>query len=234
MWSFITVARGLWSVTERMLNSLVATCEPGLGEIEIVYLDNGSPSPSSYESFLQWQLKYPKIPARGFKIDHDVSLGSAWNFGIGRRRAEMVAGENYIVLVNNDVTFLQAGWQQALFDALSREGVGVTGLNGMSWNIFNFIQGSFLAFKESTLDVVGPFDESFEFTCEDVDWCYRANTHGYTLATLESLNGVCIMHHDGTTRHAYGEEFKRHLDLLAAISRLRLCHKWNLPLTCGD
>lgn len=222
-WSVVVVAKGMWPVTEKCLDSLLATTKPG--QIQTIeYIDNGTPpGEDSWKRFLEY---YPKRLDQVTWMTREceaTSLPKLWNDAVS-----MVAGGN-VLLLNNDIEFRGPGWLDVFEQALEEPGVGVTGVVGMSWRNTPFIQGAVFAFKEATYRLIGPFDEQFEFTCEEVDWCKRAAQVGLGIKSNEWLREQNIVyHHEGATRNYYKEDIK-HYQYLAHLSRLRWCYKWTYP-----
>ena len=138
-----------------------------------------------------------------------------------------------IVLLNNDVVFNRTGWLSALVDAVRPEGVGAAGSRTLHWNGFKFLEGSFLAFRRQVaLDIAqdgNVFDEQFDFTCEDVDFCERLTRHGKRLVEvpIEGQNYVTHLHH-GTLSWMNEEGGWNGQSILNVMheSRRKLCRKY--------
>lgn len=223
-WSVIIVAKGMWSVTEKCLNSLLETVNDYL---QIVYVDNDTPkTEDSWERVQDWKAKHPSIlrHCHLYKFDSFTSLADCWNFAIN----EVSVGSK-ILLCNNDIVFHAPGWLEQFNEGLNQEGVGAVGLVGMSWRHTPFIQGCLLGFTTKTFYQVGDFDNQFQFTCEDVDWCRRMQNLGLGIKSYENLREQGIVSHgEGTTRNYYKDSIKE-MQRLAHISRVNYCYKWTYP-----
>lgn len=129
-----------------------------------------------------------------FKKNEPVAY--CWNVAIS-----FWARGDTIVLVNNDVVFNKSGWLSALVDAVQQNGTGAAGSRTLDWNGFRFLEGSFLAFRKSVALGIAQdgniFDEQFEFTCEDVDFCERLSRLGKKLVEvpIEGQGYVTHSHH---------------------------------------
>jgi len=231
MLSIVVVAKGLWPVTERCLETLCDTVDH---EIEIVYVDNGTPpGHDSLEKFMRWStsrkglrvqtIMYPptKMMFMGKEILVGLPLPSCWNAGA----ALTATTGNTLLIINNDLVFKSTGWYSSVNAALSEEGVGIVGLYAMSWHNASFIQGSFLAMRRTTFQRVGLFNEWLEFTCEDVDFCFRAQKLGYRIKMLPELHDK-VIHLDNTTRNSYPDN-RTYFQYKAHESRLRFCYLYS-------
>lgn len=224
MWSVIVVARGMWPVTERFLNSLEETI--GV-EHEIIYIDNGSPDQSSWFHANGWLIERFGKNSRNMLVvvypGDGHCLSKCWNEGARHAKGERV------LISNNDIVFQKSGWCETFQAGLDELGVGIVGMTGMSWRNIPFIQGSLFAMKKSTYEEVGSFDERYPFTCEDVDYCKRLQDLGMSIKSYEGLrNDGTIEHAEGATRNFYTDrtiEMQRR----AHISRIEFCYKWTYP-----
>ncbi len=231
MWSVVIVAKGLWQYTERCLNSLMQTAEIG----EVVYIDNGTPEAdaSSVVNFRAWadaqkslrnwqQITVPPRQQPWFNGPITVGdpLATCWNRGV-----RLTTGERVLIL-NNDLVFSQEGWLKEFDRWLDNPQCAVVGLAGMSWHGVGFVQGSCFATRKDVFEKIGYFDELLEFSCEEVDWNYRAQLAGYIIHACDHLRDR-ISHEDGTTRRYY-KDAEWWIMYKAHEARLRFCYKWPL------
>lgn len=221
-WSVVVVAKGMWSVTREFLESLKTTAAPHL--LELIYLENGTPP--SEDSWQQASCYFADVSPvllsvkMGMFGGEGVCLSKAWNFGIS-----MATSAN-ILLCNNDLVFLKPGWLELFDKALDEPGVGAAGMTGMSWRWIPFLQGSLWGFRRAIYEQVGPFDERFPFTVEDVDWCKRLKEAGYNIRMIDPpLLGEYVFHHEGATRNYYKQDTVKY-QRLAHLSRLEFCYKY--------
>jgi len=211
----------MWPVTEKFLNSLDETI--GV-EYEAVYVDNGSPTKSSWFHSLGWYEEHKASKFKSLFEAEDCCLSACWNKAIDHHSS----GE-YILVANNDIVFHKAGWCEQFEQALNEPDIGFVGLVGMSWRNIPFVQGSLMAFKRETFEKVGRFDERYLFTCEDVDWAKRAQDLGYRFRTFENLrDDGTIEHTEGATRNFY-RDMTIEMQRRAHISRIEFCYKWTFP-----
>lgn len=226
LWSVIVVAKGMWPFTERCLNSLTQTW-PTSDRLEIIYIDNGTPlGENSWQSASVW-ASGKQLPVKMLRFVSPVNLSVAWNAGL-----DIASGENLLV-INNDLIFHSPGWLEAFSSGLANLDVGIVGITGMSWSNIPFIQGSIFAFRRDILDRVGNFDEQFDFTCEDTDFSKRIQDNGYSIKSYEYLRGGVIEHLEGATRNYYRDDTTKY-QLLAHISRIKFCYKWQLEIRIHD
>lgn len=226
LWSVVVVAKGMWSFTERCLSSLIQTWPPN-DRLEIIYIDNGTPAGEySWKLASKWSSE-KNLPIKMLRFIQPVNLSVAWNAGL-----DIASGDNLLV-INNDLIFHSAGWLEEFSSGLSDSNVGIVGITGMSWSNIPFIQGSIFAFRRDVLDRVGNFDEQFDFTCEDTDYSKRIQDAGYAIRSYEHLRGSVIEHLEGATRNYYRDDTTKY-QLLAHISRIKFCYKWQLPIRIHD
>jgi GT2 family glycosyltransferase len=78
--------------------------------------------------------------------------------------------------------------------------------------------GAFLMVRRAVLDQVGPLDERFRLYYEDVDWCYRIKSAGWSIMFWP---GTSITHLGGTsTRPIYAAAVRQmHLSLIAYFEK---------------
>lgn len=230
MWSVITVAKGMWPVTKNFLDSLYETADE---EIDLIYVENGSPDYVAWNEVCRWGMDHrqPRQPMKMYRFDKSVCLAAAWNTAV-----TMAVG-NRILICNNDIVFHRHGWLQAFGSSLDDKSVGIVGMTGMSWHDVPFIQGSIFAFEREMFyvgDEVG-FDTRFEFTCEEVDFNLRVQLAGKKIVQLPYLRDEGYIEHlEGATRNFYKSETTNY-QRLAHRSRLEFCYKWQNHLaSLGD
>ncbi len=225
MFSVIVVAKGMWPVTKNFLDTL---CETVDREIDLIYIENGSPDFSAWNEACKWATHRCR-PMKMCFFEESVCLAKAWNTAF-----RMSSGDR-ILICNNDIIFHKTGWFKEFDLALDDEGVGVVGMTGMSWHHVPFIQGSIFAFRREMFyaaDEIG-FDERFEFTCEEADWCLRIQKTGKRIVQLPHLKGEYIEHLEGATRNFYRDETTNY-QRLAHRSRLEFVYKWQNEPLMGD
>lgn len=232
-WSIITVAKGLWPVTQQCLQSMYEHL-PQDQQYEVVYIDNGSPEgESGANQYLEWMLEHqdrfmppvmkviPPIKRefyRGPAFDYGVGLSTAWNMAVRLSHCDK------LLFVNNDISFTGGDWLPAFEIKLHDPQCAVVGVRSMSWHNVAFNQGSLFALRRDVYDKVGPFDERMEFSCEEVDFQYRTIQMGYNNPTCEWLASKAH-HEDGVTRRHY-RDAEWYMLFLAHQSRLLFCYKW--------
>lgn len=69
-------------------------------------------------------------------------------------------------------------------------------VRGASGAPVEWVTGAAMAFRREVWDEVGPFDESFRFYCQDLDFCARARASGWEVAVAP---GFRVIHHHGAT-----------------------------------
>lgn len=222
-WSVVVVAKGMWSFTKEFLDSFISTTGDG-PSVELIYVDNGTPVyEDSWRQFSEWDGLHLFAVNKMLKFREGVNLSRAWNEAVG------VATGERVLVCNNDLCFLKPGWLDLIDIALEDKTNGVVGMTGMSWRNIPFIQGSLFAFRRELFEEIGQFDERFEFTCEDVDFCKKAQDEGHKIHMIQpALLGEYIFHHEGATRNYYKEDtidYQRR----AHRSRLEFCYKWLYP-----
>lgn|SRR3990167_7218841 len=220
-WSIVVVAKGMWPVTREFLQSLRATLPVS---VELVYIDNGTPAgEDSWQAASCYLVDTPVTfcPAKMARFEGEgVNLSKAWNTAISMATAAR------ILVCNNDLVFLKPGWLEQFEVALDDMSVGAAGMTGMSWRWVPFLQGSLFAFRKEVFEQVGGFDERFQFTCEDVDFCKRLQAAGYRIHPIDPpLLGEYVFHHEGATRNYYKQDIVKY-QRLAHLSRLEYCYKY--------
>ena len=130
-------------------------------------------------------------------FEDNAPVSVRWNQAIENTR------NDFLVFLNNDMIFHKPGWMSLLTDPLSSSEVGASGSHILHWNGFYFLEGSIFAFTRQTAQEVKNadgyvFDEQFEFTCEDADFCHRLGFRGKRLQEVR-VEGDHITHlHHGT------------------------------------
>jgi len=199
---------------------------------ELIVVDNGSDDGKTSElrnTSKSWKWhNLEQVKMKVFRKPQ--SLPKAWNTAI-----DMADGDT-VFLINNDMIFQEGNWMEMLTDLLN-QGYGVVGGQAMSWNGIGFIEGALIAFpKKLALDLqikMGEyFDERFILTCEDVDFCHRAQHAGVKIAQVVGLNAKLLHLADSTInlRASRGE------DMYAIMheSRREFCRKWGLEERIND
>jgi len=230
-WHVVVVAKGMWSVTQRFLESLRSTWPADVDYI-VTYVDNGTPSDEdSWEQSKEWiltNIDRPLVERYQFGPPGE-SLSACWNFALFDSDYAQYTDVEKVLVCNNDIIFHKPGWLEEFDEALNDQNVGQVGLVGMSWRNVSFIQGAVFALRKDVLEKVGRFDEQFTFTCEDVDYSKRLQDIGYKIKSFEWLrdNGT-IEHLEGATRNHYKDQTKE-MQRQAHISRINWCYKWTYP-----
>lgn len=208
-------------------------------EYELILADNGSHDEGITMDAINAMLAVKgKESKKELFYGENKSLAFVWNDII----RNWASGDTFILL-NNDVIFNNPGWQSALTGPLKvGKHVAVTGSNTMSWNGQLFLEGAFLAFRRDFVDKLTLkdgyiFDEQFEFTCEDVDLCIRAQKMGMTITPvhIEQVGLVTHLSHRtmGALMYEGGWNGKNPMDIMHE-SRLKLCRKHGLPERIND
>ena len=101
--ALIVLAWNKWPLTQRCLDSLLAT---DLHEAEVIVVDNGSSdeTPSGIEAYRD-RVRYLRLP-------ENLGFVRGMNTGIAAARAD-----DDVVLLNNDLKFIQRDWLNRLRDA---------------------------------------------------------------------------------------------------------------------
>ncbi len=224
-------------MTYKCLDSFMQTI--GSLDVEVFVIDNGSKdSGKIFELLLAYkQYERDKLKFNFRRYTDNAPIAQRWNEAIIESLGEI------IVLVNNDVVFNKVGWLDKLILPIYNSSaiVGVTGSKLMSWNEFSFLEGAFIAFSRTVANEFSDsgklFDEQFEFTGEEVDFCHRVELNGKKLIEtgIESQGYVTHLHH-GTLcwmNEDGGWQGRSILDVMHE-SRRRLCRKWNKPERIND
>jgi len=215
-------------MTRQCLKTLKETI--GTEDYEMILIDNGSQD--------NWDamrlLGEEALPNRSIvhRFQTNEPIAACWNFAF-----HLSTGDK-VLLLNNDLIFNKTGWLEQILQPLDRSEVGAVGSTKMSWNNVEFLEGAVLAFnRDIAKSIVGDagtiFDDGFEFTCEEMDFCYRLTQAGKELVScpVELLGLISHLHH-GTISYMFLEG----VDMLNVMhkSRLYFCRKWGLPDRVND
>lgn len=217
--------------TINCLDSLARTIDTAANEIILV--DNGSLDGGLALRLLEEKKSlFPQSVI--LKSEDNRHISTWWNDCVVQAR------HDEIVLVNNDVVFHSPAWLPALVNPLSSPSIGASGSRMLSWSGINFLEGAFLAFKKSYVQpLLGerPFDEQFEFTCEDLDFCYRLTKLGRSLlqTDIEQLGFVTHLGH-GTLSWSNEEGGWNGKSILNVMhdGRRKICRKYGLDERIND
>ncbi len=248
--ALIVLAWNKWPLTERCLDSLLAT---DLDGAEVIVVDNGSSdeTPDAIAAYAS-RVRYIRLP-------ENLGFVRGMNTGIAAARPN-----DDVVLLNNDLKFTQRDWLNRLRDAAyASPDTGVVGCRllgpepeGRVYHAGGFIEPDALwgqqtesgtverdiaqftqtrrvqgiAFalayiRRDCLDRIGALDPMFHSYFEDTDYCLRAADAG--IATVVA-GGVTIQHDQhGSTQDDGG--FRRRL---WEASRASFAARWQQRL--GD
>ena len=169
--NFISIVVPLFNnleLTKRFLKSLYETAsEP----IELILVNNNSSDGT--KEYIE------NLP---YDFDTTTIINNETNEGFAKAVNKGIKQSKYpnIMVINNDITFLQRNWMTIVCDNLS----GIVGLEKLYSEGVDFVTGAFMAFKKELYDKLGGFDERFFFAYEDVDFCYRSQIMGYPIIHL--------------------------------------------------
>lgn len=217
----IMVARDLWSMTLKAIETLIFTMSVPW---QLVFINNGSQDETK-DAFdgvaptWAWQF------FNGYQVHHykrPVSLAAAWN------RAWGMADQDapYTLFANNDIVFHQFGWWDRMQELLDG-GLDLVGIQEMTWYRFRFVEGSLFAARTATFQNVEEgklFDTRFKLSCEDVDLSERFLRAGLKIGQATGLQPDWLVHVGHQTLNHFGATE----DLVAKMhaSRRALCKKW--------
>lgn len=88
----------------------------------------------------------------------------------------------------------------------------------------DWVVGACLMVRRAAIDHVGGFDESFWMYCEEIEWCWRFQRHGWK---ARYLPGVEIVHHEGASSRQDVSRRQHAFD----TSRIELQRRLYGPLT---
>lgn len=220
------------AMTRQCLDTFFETVPAAL-DVETILIDNGSVDGGE---MLELLLSYATSKTTCKRFESNEPIARCWNWAIDNSHGDV------IVLLNNDVVFNRDSWLPELVAPLySGRSVGISGSKTMSWNGFVFAEGAFLAFKKSFVYELADhgfiFDEQFEFTCEEVDFCHRAALRGKTVVATGIEDKGLVTHLGHGTLSWLNEEGgwngKSILDVMHE-SRKRLCRKYNMSERVND
>lgn len=242
----------LWELTGKSLNGINRTADE---EYEIIVIDNGSHD-SRYADTLNrsstlWGEMFPLI--RGIRIlrfDDHVSLAKAWNTGVHQ------ADGDYLMIANNDIVYHEQGWMSRMLEPFSwdeeerlnrliENEVGIAGIQHMSWRYFAFTEGSLFVFPKRFVEELAiedadtpypmVFDEQFTMSCEDVDFNYRVQKHGFATIQVDhpALQPHWLQHLGHRTINTLAGTDESIVNLTHE-NRIRLCEKWEFDPVVND
>ena len=85
----------------------------------------------------------------------------------------------------------------------------------------DWVVGSFLLMRRACLDAIGPLDERFFIYDEDIDWCRRARTAGWTIRFWPGASMV----HVGASARPFMKD-KTFVHFRSRLSYIRKYHTW--------
>jgi GT2 family glycosyltransferase len=216
--SYVLLAYGNWSYTERCLRSLEACGLPAAGD-ELIVVDNGSLDETP-ERLRAWE-----------QTAHIVTLTPNRNFAGGINAGIRAARNDVLVLLNNDLE-VTPGALEALVEEAAKADVGIVGTRllypdgriqhgGFGWrdadllstfHLFHgargdlpaaravvdldVVTGACIASRRAVLEELDGFDEGFVNGWEDVDLCLRARVAGYRIVYRGDVH---LVHHESVT-----------------------------------
>lgn len=152
---------------------------------EVLLLDNGSRENLTRSGLDMW-LKSGVLPLRVIGVEKNIGFLRICNWGVPQAEHEN------IVLISNDVRIesdLAEEIRRRLSDNVILGGVlyrGSTGWNEFDNQIYPYLEGWLLAFKERAWEDIGGFDDDYapnDF--EDMDFSTAALNMGYSLVPLD-------------------------------------------------
>jgi len=214
-WNGRTIVYNGRSILEQCLESLKTSTYPSL---KLILVDASSQDDSV--EFVR--TKYPDI-----KILIVRNIGFAYANNKAMEYALRTFPElSYILLLNNDLIFLEKGWLEHLVSAAAVAKVGIVGCkllfpdgsiqhSGGQFDRFgricppkdhpitgytDYVTGAVFLVKCNVLEKIGMLDESYcPFYYEETDFCMRARAHGYLTFFVSDTN---IVHLEGHTFRA--------------------------------
>lgn len=217
--------------TRNCLDTLASTIDVSANEVILV--DNGSLDDGlAYRLLEEKKSLFPQSVI--LRSEENRHISTWWNDCI------VLAKHDEIVLVNNDVIFHSPAWLPTLINPIKSPNVGAAGSHMLGWNGINFLEGAFLAFRKSFVQALlgeRPFDEQFEFTCEDLDFCYRLSSLGRSLVPtyIEQSGYVTHLGH-GTLSWSNEEGGWNGKSILNVMhdGRRKICKKYGLTERIND
>jgi GT2 family glycosyltransferase/LmbE family N-acetylglucosaminyl deacetylase len=147
----------------------------------------------SLQRLVSYLMLDPRIGAVGARLLHDVLQGGG---------------------VQHDGVVTEQGWIARNIDC-EIDGTGL----GMPRNV-SAVTGASLLTRRECFDAVGGFDERFQMSYNDVDYCLQLRANGYRVVQASDVEWV---HRESRTRGALDSDAKR--DLLAREGHL-MREKW--------
>lgn len=203
--------------------------------VGLVFIDNGS---QTNNRMTDVYLKY----SNGFGVRQcminpvNEPVSRCWNEAIKDK-----SDGDVIIMLNNDVVFNKVGWLDRLIAPLFQNSVGIAGSKMMTWNGFTFVEGAFFAFRVEAANRIKEngqwFDEQFDFTCEEADFCTRMRNAGLDVVStgIEDQGYVTHLHH-GTLSWSNEEGGWNGRSILEVMHecRRRLCRKYGKSEQVND
>jgi glycosyltransferase involved in cell wall biosynthesis len=155
------------ATTKKFIDNLYKTASEPL---QLIVVDNNS-SDGTKEYLDAFNYDFDTINI----IHNDVNVG----FAKAVNQGLVITKYPYIYVMNNDIEFLASNWMTESVQLLKHEDIGIIGSEYLYTEGINFVTGAFMAFRKDLIDKIGNFDESFFFSWEDVDFCYRCQLEGY-------------------------------------------------------
>lgn len=85
-------------------------------------------------------------------------------------------------------------------------------VSGSSGGQVDWVTGAAMAIRREVWEHVGPLDESFQFYCQDLDFCVRARGAGWGVAIVPDF--PVVHHHGATIGHNSGVVYRQHPEIL--------------------
>jgi GT2 family glycosyltransferase len=216
--SYVLLAYGNWSYTERCLRSLEACGLPGAND-ELIIVDNGSLDETP-ERLRAWE-----------HIACIVTLTPNRNFAGGINAGIRAARGDVLVLLNNDLE-ITPGALETLAEEAAKSDVGIVGTRllypdgriqhgGFGWRDrdilstfhhfhgapgdlpaarsvvdLDVVTGACIAARRTVLEELNGFDEGYVNGWEDVDLCLRARAAGHRVVYRGDVH---LVHHESVT-----------------------------------
>lgn len=208
--------------TENCLRQMVATI-PATMDVEIIVVDDCSPTPGVYEAVKAWESRDPRIQV----FRNPENMGYLMTCKLGAERAT----KDIVVTLNNDI-LPHPGWIEALAETfvvfpdagvvgglllypdgrLQEAGAAIFN-DANAWNIgrledpdspqYNYVRkadyvsGALMATPRSLWNEIGGYDERFRpLYYEDSDYCLEVKARGYAVYVQPKCR---ITHFEGVT-----------------------------------
>lgn len=215
---------GKISFTQKCLESLFAS--PNFSDHQIVVSDNGSTDGTQ-----KW------LQTLGKRIRF-VNNGENLGFSKAHNKIINTYPENDVVILNNDLQVPEY-WLDKLVNFSDENNLGaaspaIKNINGLdvgavlddhakgrslisSKQTPDWITGSCMYIKRSTINKIGLLDEDYKFYYEDVDYCFRMKKANIKFACNHD---VAIIHHGSASSTSSTKK------IIMEDSRKRFCKKW--------